>query len=84
MRLVLSIVQRFMVKENNSDDVFQVGIIGLMKGALGGCKGRNKTKGCRIRPAPKPSGSESPERLGGERPSERSARGRGLPTPSLV
>ena len=48
------------------------------------CKGRNKTKGCRIRPAPKPSGSESPERLGGERPSERSARGWGLPTPSLV
>ena len=31
MRLVLSIVQRFMVKEHNSDDVFQVGIIGLMK-----------------------------------------------------
>ena len=31
MRLVLSIVQRFMVKEYNSDDVFQVGIIGLMK-----------------------------------------------------
>ena len=31
MRLVLSIVQRFAVKEHNSDDVFQVGIIGLMK-----------------------------------------------------
>ena len=31
MRLVLSIVQRFMVKEHNSDDLFQVGIIGLMK-----------------------------------------------------
>lgn len=31
MRLVLSIVQRFMVKEHNSDDIFQVGIIGLMK-----------------------------------------------------
>ena len=31
MRLVLSIVQRFSVKEYNSDDVFQVGIIGLMK-----------------------------------------------------
>lgn len=31
MRLVLSIVQRFMVKDYNSDDVFQVGIIGLMK-----------------------------------------------------
>ena len=49
------------------------------------CKGRNKTEGCRSRPAPKPGGSESPERLGGgERPSEGSARGRGLPTPSLV
>ena len=31
MRLVLSIVQRFMVKDCNSDDIFQVGIIGLMK-----------------------------------------------------
>ena len=31
MRLVLSIVQRFSVKEANSDDIFQVGIIGLMK-----------------------------------------------------
>ena len=31
MRLVLSIVQRFTFKDHNSDDVFQVGIIGLMK-----------------------------------------------------
>lgn len=31
MRLVLSIVQRFNVNKNNIDDIFQVGIIGLMK-----------------------------------------------------
>lgn len=31
MRLVLSIVQRFAVSKNNIDDIFQVGIIGLMK-----------------------------------------------------
>lgn len=31
MRLVLSIVQRFAVNKNNIDDIFQVGIIGLMK-----------------------------------------------------
>lgn len=31
LRLVLSIVQRFTVNKNNSDDIFQVGIIGLIK-----------------------------------------------------
>ena len=31
LRLVLSIVQRFDIKEYNCDDVFQVGIIGLIK-----------------------------------------------------
>lgn len=31
LRLVLSIVQRFEIKEYNCDDVFQVGIIGLIK-----------------------------------------------------
>lgn len=31
LRLVLSIVQRFDIKEHNIDDVFQVGIIGLIK-----------------------------------------------------
>ncbi len=31
MRLVLSIVQRFSVSKYNTDDIFQVGIIGLMK-----------------------------------------------------
>ncbi len=31
MRLVLSIVQRFSANKNNSDDIFQVGIIGLLK-----------------------------------------------------
>lgn len=31
MRLVLSIVQRFAVHKNNTDDIFQVGIIGLLK-----------------------------------------------------
>lgn len=31
MRLVLSIVQRFMVSKDNADDIFQVGIIGLIK-----------------------------------------------------
>ena len=31
IRLVLSIVQRFTLKSNNSDDVFQVGMIGLIK-----------------------------------------------------
>lgn len=31
MRLVLSIVQRFSANKNNSDDIFQVGIIGLIK-----------------------------------------------------
>lgn len=31
MRLVLSIVQRFSANKNNADDIFQVGIIGLLK-----------------------------------------------------
>ncbi|MBR7172274.1 MAG: sigma-70 family RNA polymerase sigma factor [Clostridia bacterium] len=31
MRLVLSIVKRFSSNKNNSDDIFQVGIIGLLK-----------------------------------------------------
>jgi len=31
MRLVLSIVQRFSVAKNNTDDIFQVGMIGLIK-----------------------------------------------------
>ena len=31
LRLVLSIVQRFSTNKNNSDDIFQVGIIGLIK-----------------------------------------------------
>lgn len=31
MRLVLSIVQRFSAKNGNADDIFQVGIIGLLK-----------------------------------------------------
>lgn len=31
MRLVLSIVQRFSSNKNNADDIFQVGIIGLLK-----------------------------------------------------
>ena len=31
MRLVLSIVQRFSANKNNVDDIFQVGIIGLLK-----------------------------------------------------
>lgn len=31
MRLVLSIVQRFSINQNNVDDIFQVGIIGLLK-----------------------------------------------------
>lgn len=31
MRLVLSIVQRFSATQNNADDIFQVGIIGLLK-----------------------------------------------------
>lgn len=31
MRLVLSIVQRFSVSKNNIDDIFQVGMIGLLK-----------------------------------------------------
>jgi len=31
MRLVLSIVKRFSVGKNNTDDIFQVGIIGLIK-----------------------------------------------------
>lgn len=31
MRLVLSIVQRFAINKNNVDDIFQVGIIGLIK-----------------------------------------------------
>ena len=31
MRLVLSIVQRFSTNKNNADDIFQVGIIGLIK-----------------------------------------------------
>ena len=31
LRLVLSIVQRFSANKNNSDDIFQVGIIGLIK-----------------------------------------------------
>ncbi len=31
MRLVLSIVQRFTVKESASDDIFQVGMVGLLK-----------------------------------------------------
>lgn len=31
MRLVLSIVQRFTVKESVSDDIFQVGMVGLLK-----------------------------------------------------
>ncbi len=31
MRLVLSIVQRFSSNKNNADDIFQVGIIGLIK-----------------------------------------------------
>lgn len=31
MRLVLSIVQRFSANKDNSDDIFQVGIIGLIK-----------------------------------------------------
>ena len=31
MRLVLSIVQRFTCKYGNSDDIFQVGVIGLLK-----------------------------------------------------
>ncbi len=31
MRLVLSIVQRFSINKNNADDIFQVGIIGLLK-----------------------------------------------------
>ena len=31
MRLVLSIVQRFSTNKNNTDDIFQVGIIGLIK-----------------------------------------------------
>lgn len=31
MRLVLSIVQRFSANKNNADDIFQVGIIGLIK-----------------------------------------------------
>lgn len=31
MRLVLSIIQRFNIKNDNADDVFQVGIIGLIK-----------------------------------------------------
>ena len=31
MRLVLSIVQRFSANKNNADDIFQVGVIGLIK-----------------------------------------------------
>lgn len=31
MRLVLSIIQRFNIKNDNADDVFQVGMIGLIK-----------------------------------------------------
>lgn len=31
MRLVLSIIQRFNIKSDNADDVFQVGMIGLIK-----------------------------------------------------
>ena len=31
MRLVLSIVQRFSINKNNTDDIFQVGVIGLIK-----------------------------------------------------
>ncbi len=31
MRLVLSIIQRFNIKSDNSDDIFQVGMIGLIK-----------------------------------------------------
>ena len=31
MRLVLSIVQRFSSNKNNADDIFQVGVIGLLK-----------------------------------------------------
>lgn len=31
MRLVLSIVQRFSINKNNADDIFQVGVIGLIK-----------------------------------------------------
>ena len=31
IRLVLSIVQRFSINKNNADDIFQVGIIGLLK-----------------------------------------------------
>ena len=31
MRLVLSIVQRFSINKNNADDIFQVGVIGLLK-----------------------------------------------------
>ena len=31
MRLVLSVVQRFMNKKENVDDIFQVGCVGLMK-----------------------------------------------------
>ncbi len=31
MRLVLSIVQRFSANKNNADDIFQVGIVGLIK-----------------------------------------------------
>lgn len=31
MRLVLSIVQRFSISKNNTDDIFQVGMIGLIK-----------------------------------------------------
>lgn len=31
MRLVLSIVQKFSINQNNVDDIFQVGIIGLLK-----------------------------------------------------
>ena len=31
MRLVLSIVQRFSATKNNADDIFQVGVIGLIK-----------------------------------------------------
>lgn len=31
MRLVLSVIQRFNIKTDNADDVFQVGMIGLMK-----------------------------------------------------
>ena len=31
LRLVLSIVQRFSPNKNNTDDIFQVGIIGLIK-----------------------------------------------------